>query len=71
MGDNGECIYCNEALEGDGYTVVLHCPNQEDIDTYWYHEPDANPVYCNYKEEMETHLDNLNKKLDEADPRYK
>jgi hypothetical protein len=36
------CPVCSERLEGDGYSVVLHCPNV-DADGY---EPDANPVYC-------------------------
>ncbi len=39
------CKNCGEQMEGDGYNTVLHCPNAEE-DTWWYHEPDANPVEC-------------------------
>ena len=35
---------------GDGYTMVLHCEYASEED-YEFHEPDAPPVYCNYKEE--------------------
>lgn len=38
------CPHCNEKMEGDGYTVVFHCPNSLDYD---YKEPDAPPVHCN------------------------
>lgn len=37
------CKNCGEHMEGDGYSVVVHCPNAEDYD---YCEPDADPVYC-------------------------
>lgn len=40
------CINCGEALEGDGYTTVLHCPNAEDT----YSEPDGPAVMCDFKE---------------------
>lgn len=36
------CSNCGEFLIGDGYSVVLHCPNA-DVDGF---EPDANPVHC-------------------------
>lgn len=45
------CPNCGEQLEGDGYTRVVHCPNTE-VDTT-YHEPDANPVYCNLGEQTD------------------
>ena len=32
-------------MEGDGYTVVLHCPNA-DADAVACAEPDANPIFC-------------------------
>ena len=37
------CPNCGETLEGDGYTMVLHCPNVELDD--WL-EPDADPILC-------------------------
>ena len=38
------CKTCGEEMEGDGYTVVIHCPN---VETYGMCiEPDANPVHC-------------------------
>ncbi len=38
---------CGESLIGDGYTVVLHCPNTEnDIDV----APDSAPIYCDYED---------------------
>ena len=41
------CIHCGETMEGDGYTVVYHCPNYEGtVDA----EPDTNPVYCTSEE---------------------
>ena len=36
------CHNCGERMIGDGYSVVLHCPNAEVYDV----EPDANPVHC-------------------------
>ncbi|MEF1336150.1 hypothetical protein REH81_05065 [Vibrio rotiferianus] len=39
------CKNCNETMEGDGYTVVFHCPNASE-ETVEDKEPDANPVYC-------------------------
>lgn len=39
---NGLCETCGGDLIGDGYTVVLHCP---DADAEYF-EPDAAPVYC-------------------------
>lgn len=38
------CKTCGEEMEGDGYTVALHCPNVEIYDMCI--EPDANPVFC-------------------------
>ena len=39
------CPVCGEKMEGDGYTVVIHCPNAspEVLEAV---EPDANPVFC-------------------------
>ena len=37
------CKNCNETMEGDGYTVVYHCPN---ADTSAGFVPDADPVFC-------------------------
>lgn len=39
------CPFCGEAMSGDGFTVVLHCPGA-DPDSYQHSEPDAQPVYC-------------------------
>lgn len=39
------CRNCGEEMQGDGYKKVIHCPNADD-ETYLYHEPDANAVYC-------------------------
>lgn len=42
------CPDCGELMDGDGYTLVLHCPNADDYDD---REPDANPVYCGFTDE--------------------
>ena len=42
------CKHCGGRMEGDGYSVVLHCEYVEDTDGY---EPDANPLYCNFEED--------------------
>lgn len=39
-------------MEGDGHKIVFHCPNAEQ-ESYWYHEPDASPVYCKEKVDEE------------------
>lgn len=39
------CKNCGEYMEGDGYQVVLHCP-QADEDLVSCAEPDANPIEC-------------------------
>lgn len=39
------CSNCNEDMLGDGHTSVIHCPNADES-LYEFHEPDANPVYC-------------------------
>lgn len=36
------CSACGETMVGDGYTVVVHCPNAH-VDGV---EPDAKPVHC-------------------------
>ena len=38
------CKVCGENLVGDGYSTVMHCPN-EDVDDL-YLEPDSDIVYC-------------------------
>ncbi len=44
------CKNCGGDMIGDGYTTVFHCENA-DWDSFCDHEPDANPVYCNWSEE--------------------
>lgn len=39
------CKQCGEEMDGDGYKKVIHCPNADEED-HRYHEPDADPVYC-------------------------
>jgi hypothetical protein len=39
------CSNCNEHLEGDGYTQVLHCPNSDSSEIEST-EPDAPAIYC-------------------------
>lgn len=39
------CSNCGEHMDGDGYTVVLHCPNADEAQVFWA-EPDANPIEC-------------------------
>ena len=41
------CKVCGEQMEGDGYTVVVHCPRVDVIGI----EPDCNPVYCETDDE--------------------
>lgn len=36
------CKNCGEKLEGDGYTVALHCPNYEGE----LFEPDSPITFC-------------------------
>jgi hypothetical protein len=39
------CPVCGEKMIGDGYHVVIHCPNAQDES--WSHtEPDAPVVHC-------------------------
>ena len=40
------CKDCGEHLEGDGYTVVVHCPN---VEALGYEEPDAGPIHCGWR----------------------
>jgi len=47
------CPNCGGTMEGDGYTEVMHCENA-DYEAYFDHEPDASPVYCQFKE-VEAH----------------
>lgn len=42
------CRNCGEQMYGDGYKVVISCPNisesqQSEVE---FMEPDADPVYC-------------------------
>jgi hypothetical protein len=39
------CKVCGGEMLGDGYSEVIHCENASE-DTYWYVEPDADPVHC-------------------------
>ena len=36
------CQVCGGDMEGDGYTVVIHCENTDAVG----YEPDAEPIYC-------------------------
>jgi len=45
-----QCPKCGGSMIGDGYTTVLHCENADEP-TYEFLEPDAGPVYCDFKEE--------------------
>lgn len=42
------CSKCGGDMIGDGYTTVSHCENADE-DKYWNHEPDANPVECDFE----------------------
>lgn len=44
------CKDCGEQMEGDGYSLAIHCPNVEDITEC---TPDCNPIYCNNKPDEE------------------
>ncbi|AZV01952.1 hypothetical protein [Aeromonas phage Akh-2] len=41
------CKDCGEHMEGDGFSVPVHCPNA-DYKQWYDKEPDAEPVYCNF-----------------------
>jgi len=41
------CAKCGGTMVGDGYTMVRHCENVEDITGM---EADSGPIYCNYGE---------------------
>ena len=43
------CPKCGGDLIGDGYTVVIHC-EYADESKYEYHEPDSDPIYCDFEE---------------------
>lgn len=44
------CKDCGEIMEGDGFSVVVHCPNADFL--FWYDkEPDAAPVQCDGRAE--------------------
>ena len=42
------CKNCGEHAEGDGYSVVLHCPNAEIED---WPEPDSDFIPCEIESE--------------------
>jgi len=46
------CSKCGGDMIGDGYTLVYHCEYAEEA-KYEFHEPDADPVECDFKEEEE------------------
>lgn len=60
MNNSLTCV-CGAPFEGDGYTLVYHCPFT-DIDTSV--APDSNPIYCDYNE---TAVDDKN----ENEPAFK
>ncbi len=43
------CPKCGGDIIGDGYNSVAHCEYAEET-SYEFHEPDAEPVPCNFKE---------------------
>lgn len=45
------CPKCGGELYGDGYTSVIRCEfaDEEKVNGV---EPDANPVYCDYDDEV-------------------
>ena len=45
------CPNCGGDLLGDGYHTVIHCENA-DYDRVESFEPDANPIYCEEKENV-------------------
>ena len=42
------CRNCGEQMEGDGYTVAIHCPNVDVSDM----TPDCDPVHCETDERV-------------------
>ena len=49
------CKTCGEEMEGDGYSIAVHCTNIDMSDMTL--EPDANPVYCEFTQEKENETD--------------
>lgn len=45
---------------GDGYTSVMHCENADEAD-YEFHEPDAEPVLCDFTHSLKTAADAFRK----------
>ena len=41
----GYCTDCDEAMEGDGVCLALHCPDAW-LDAYWTSAADEGPFYC-------------------------
>lgn len=42
------CPRCGGSMIGDGYSKVAHC---EFVDPYPDAEPDADPIYCDYRDD--------------------
>lgn len=49
-----QCKDCGEQMEGDGFTVVFHCPNTHEYD-YYDMPPDSGPYYCGMENEDDYH----------------
>ena len=47
--NNMNCKNCGGEMLGDGYRSVFICEYVEDAEEVY--EPDAEPIYCNYKTE--------------------
>ena len=54
------CKDCGEQMEGDGYTIVLHCPNVDVSDI----TPDCDPVYCEMFGVDKTLLGDVNERIE-------
>ena len=50
------CSICGEHMDGDGYAVVLHCPNADE-DQVACAEPDANPIECQEMDDAQANTD--------------
>ena len=44
------CPLCGGRTIGDGYSSIIRCENADPED-WWYSEPDADPVYCDFEED--------------------
>lgn len=52
---SNQCPDCGGEIIGDGYSSVMHCENADET-SYEYHEPDASPVYCGFKDTVPTNI---------------